>query len=793
MSKIKHLCILAILLCITYSAKSQVCVGEAGTLKWEFWTNIYDRKMGELHASYNFPKHPDRVVDISKTQSPRNYDNYMGGRIRGFIKVDQTQTVTFNITGNNTAHFYLSSTSSPDDKNLSAFTQSYTSPYEHDKYPEQTTNPVTLQGGVHYYFELLYVEDYGSDHVYLFWKNPDIAANEWRIITDQYLYGVDCVDTCPPRGTPCDDGDASTSDDIEDGNCNCFGTPTTSNSCVGARKQITAYRYDGIPGNDLNTLYNHPSYPAMPSTSEGLDFFGSPVSSEHDSIGTLVQAFLTVPVSGLYKFNITSDNNSIFFLSSDDDPANKQAHQILVTSGIGMTDHDAFLWQNTSNIFLEKNKYYYVEINHKQGTYNSHYSVFWQTPYTEADTWKRIPSEYIYDYNCEISCVPTGTLCDDGDPFTNNDMYDANCNCVGTPCEPADCDSPLANYIPYAKCDVTDAIDNNESNNWLSCTKSQNPIAEYGLSHWIQYDLGGRHKVFDSHFWNYNVENQTALGFQNVAIHYSQDASVWTHLGDYNWMQAPGTSGYSGFPGPDFMGEYARYILITCLDAGEGCKGIGKSSFRIVKCPLAGTACDDKNAYTIDDKYDDNCLCAGKSIEENDCNQDYLALGDSTLHEAVHSATIQVSSVSQVANHQTVGLVAGSAVILEPGFDTGDSTIVIASIDPCTAQRSSHRLVTESAMEQYKKKLAAAKLEPLQISTDEEEGIVTVQYYVEQPGHHSISISNENGYHYELSAYEVLNKGVYTKYFRTDKLSTGTYNITLSSAKSNVVERLTLR
>ena len=31
--------------------------------------------------------------------------------------------------------------------------------------------------------------------------------------------------SCLPAGTPCDDGDATTENDEEDGNCNCVGTP----------------------------------------------------------------------------------------------------------------------------------------------------------------------------------------------------------------------------------------------------------------------------------------------------------------------------------------------------------------------------------------------------------------------------------------------------------------------------------------------------------------------------------------------------------------------------------------
>ena len=41
-----------------------------------------------------------------------------------------------------------------------------------------------------------------------------------------------CVTTCPTAGTTCNDNNSNTTNDIEDGNCNCVGTPiSTQTSC----------------------------------------------------------------------------------------------------------------------------------------------------------------------------------------------------------------------------------------------------------------------------------------------------------------------------------------------------------------------------------------------------------------------------------------------------------------------------------------------------------------------------------------------------------------------------------
>lgn len=56
-----------------------------------------------------------------------------------------------------------------------------------------------------------------------------IACDDGNAVTinDQQDGNCNCSGVCPPVGTPCDDGNANTSNDIADGSCNCFGS-----SCI---------------------------------------------------------------------------------------------------------------------------------------------------------------------------------------------------------------------------------------------------------------------------------------------------------------------------------------------------------------------------------------------------------------------------------------------------------------------------------------------------------------------------------------------------------------------------------
>lgn len=765
----------------------QVCPGTPGQILWECWQGILDDELGELTAHPDYPHAPSLTKIRYRIEAPKNYDNLYGSRMRGFLSVDSTHQVTFNITGNQKAQFFLSTDEHPENITLVAEAPEFTEATEHNKYPEQTSSSITLSAGQQYYFEILHVENTYSDHLTLYWKTPLEDPNNWVVITSDYLTGVGCLPSaCPPAGSSCDDGDPSTSDDQEDGHCHCFGTPTTANICVGERGIIEDFRYDSIPGGDLNDLYSHPNYPAMPQYSRHLDPFATPQLPQEDEMGDLVQAYLTVPVSGLYKFNITGDDQCVLFLSSDDDPANKQAHQAFVSGWTYPVEHNKFIWQSTGFISLNAGQYYYIEVNNKNGGGNKHFSIFWQTPFTTAEEWHRIPALYFYDYDCDIPCMPEGSPCDDGDPYTNDDAYDANCDCVGVPCSGPDCDSPLASYVPYDACDVTKELDNRTDNNWLSCSPQPNPNPLHPNSHWIQYDLGVKHRLISSQIWNYNVPGSTQFGFESATVDISLDGSTWTSVGTYNWPLANGDSNYSGFAGPDFMDVDARYILITSLDGTATCRGLGKVAFTAVVCPDQGVACDDGNPETILDKYNQDCLCIGESPYVNDCEVPTLVLGDSILQDKKYSAIQTVSSISTIAPESEVSFVAGEYVELNAGFETNGSTVFIAAIDSCDSQGQQEPQNLQGRWAQHQEEVQEAQRQGLTIEQNENGEQFTISFFLEKAGETELYIQEvgSNRRIYLLDA-PLKNKGLYRKRLLSKRIQSGVYEIVLSAAEQS--------
>ena len=573
-------------------------VGTEGQITWSYWNDvnrIYDFR--EFFALDRYPNGPDGMRKLNALQSPRNFDEFFTGQMKGFISVPVNADVQFNVTANDSLQFFLSSDQSADNIAMVA-TSPAVDEEHHDSISLQTSSVISLVANQNYYFEVRYQEFGWLDFADVHWKTTFLNGLgeevEWLPITFEYLKDVSEA-PCSDRGTPCDDGNNNTENDQEDGNCNCIGDPITNNDCVGERGKFQQYIYEGIESGLLEDMFNAPHYPDAPNNIRPMtaDMFELSMESEGEPLnyGARIQAYLSVPVTGNYSFNITGSVQNIFYLSSDETEANKLANTIQTYWWTGFFGHvidtDWTEEQTITDVYLEAGKYYYVELVHKGQNNYSFYGVFWNGPQHPDNEWRRLPNFYLFDYTCENACVQAGIVCNDNDPYTTNDSWDGNCNCTGTPCTgPEDCDDPTVLYPQYDDCATTESLDNRADDAWLSCTPlDPNPNSIRGESHWIQYNLGSPYTLDNIHVWNYNVANVTELGFENVVIDYSMDGTHWKELGTFNWDLASGTSGYEGFDLSSIENFTAQYILITSLDPTNTCRGISKVTFSAFGCP----------------------------------------------------------------------------------------------------------------------------------------------------------------------------------------------------------------
>jgi hypothetical protein len=132
-----------------------------------------------------------------------------------------------------------------------------------------------------------------------------------------------------------------------------------------------------IGGNAVSDLTNNPRYPNNPSGSDQPTSFES--SPNWDNYGVRMRAYITPPTSGAYTFWIASDDNSQLWLSTNDNPANKQL--IAYVSGwTGFRQWTVEANQQSAAVSLTAGQRYYIEALQKEGGGGDHVSVRWQLP-----------------------------------------------------------------------------------------------------------------------------------------------------------------------------------------------------------------------------------------------------------------------------------------------------------------------------------------------------------------------------------------------------------------------------
>ena len=792
-----RLLVAIILLTAFHSVMQSQCVGDSGLVTYNYWQNIGNNPdTSMLFIQESFPEHPNGAFTIGSLEMPAYFDNDFAAMVRGFIHVPTTGNYKFNVTGNDRTYFFLSSDDLPENKSLIAYTPGSTGSTSHLSYQQQTSSFINLSAGQNYYFEWLHFDFGGSDHAQVWWVDESVTDTTYTIIDNNFISDYGCASTCEVRGTTCDDGDSNTYNDVWDGFCHCQGTPIKPNNCIGDRDLSEAYYYDNITGSSIEgNLYEDPDWPMIPDRVETLPgLWGPHDDGDINYYGTLVQGYIVVPVTGYYSFNMTSDNQGYFFLSSDEDPANLQTYQAAVPYSSGITEFNKYVIQTVGPIHLDQGKYYYYEIQHKENTGSSDdYNVYWRTPWNPSDHWKRIPSFYLYNYECSLACIPQGTPCDDGDPFTDNDVFDANCECAGTPCQPGDCQDPSANFIAEESCSSTENLDIRPEASWQSCQITSNPNPARNGMHWIMYDFGVMHRLYESRVWNYNVPGETDKGFRNLEIDYSDDGISWNHFGSYNWQAASGDDDYSGFVGPNFNDLKTRFVLISAADnwGDPGCSGFSKITILADKCSGAGTPCDDGNVFTENDVFDSDCNCAGTDMILNDCVQDTLDLSYNTLSEGNYSAKMVLQSGGDVEGGHTISFVAGDNIVLMPGFEVGQSSQLIAQIEDCVQENIISNIENQKNRVSKLERLDESGVQIVNKSGSDDGYVKTINYYLSKPSFVSLKILDNNGHVLAtlVDRYHQ-NVGGYSKRLITTKLADPVYTIELVVDQRVIHEKL---
>ena len=129
-----------------------------------------------------------RLPRFELPQSDPNLDHF-GHHARGWIVPPADGAYRFFIAGDDVAEFWLSPTASATGRQRIAYLPGWTEAREWSKYPEQTSAPITLQGGRPYYFEFFHIEGGWGDHFALAWTGPGLDPD--KEILDARYYADD--------------------------------------------------------------------------------------------------------------------------------------------------------------------------------------------------------------------------------------------------------------------------------------------------------------------------------------------------------------------------------------------------------------------------------------------------------------------------------------------------------------------------------------------------------------------------------------------------------------------------
>jgi len=155
-----------------------------------------------------------------------------------------------------------------------------------------------------------------------------------------------------------------------------------------AAGSISLREFDPVGGTSIAELIAHPSFPDDPTLETGIGYFEWPQSGDiavnpegnvKDNYGAQLIGFLHPPETGDYQFALAADDNAQLWLSTDENPANRQ----LIAQETGwqpVRGYQAVGDEATSEfITLEGGKAYYIEALFNEGGGGDNIAVAWTT------------------------------------------------------------------------------------------------------------------------------------------------------------------------------------------------------------------------------------------------------------------------------------------------------------------------------------------------------------------------------------------------------------------------------
>jgi hypothetical protein len=406
----------------TVTTPGAACTASGSILR-EYWNGVQGSSVSQIPV--NSP--PTGTEQLTILEGPTNNGIHYGARIRGYICAPVSGYYKFWIASNDNSELWLSTDNNPANKVRIASVSGSTNPRQWTKYATQESVPIHLFQGNKYYIEVLHKQGVGSDNVAVGWRLPDFtlerpipgnrlspfgsgnstgpvvniinpadgeefeapeaidieasATDDGTITKVEFFAGSEKLgeDLTAPYSFAwsADEGMYSLTAKATDND----GNTTTSapvnvnvfSKCV-ASGTITREYWAGVQGSTVSEI---PVERTPTSTTELTIFEGPSNAGIH--YGSRISGYICPPMTGPYHFYIASNDHSELWLSTDQDPANKQ-RIAYVTGATGIRQWNKYASQQSAAIMLTIGQTYYIEALHKQGVGSDNIAVGWRLP-----------------------------------------------------------------------------------------------------------------------------------------------------------------------------------------------------------------------------------------------------------------------------------------------------------------------------------------------------------------------------------------------------------------------------
>lgn len=412
-----------------------------GNISYQVWNNIGSgTSVNVLTSNVNYPNNPTTTTLITSMEGTTNLAELFGSRIAGYICAPATGYYTFWIASDDNGELWLSTDDQPSNKQRIAYHTANTSSRQWNMFATQKSAPIYLIQGETYYIEAIMKENTGGDNLAVGWLRPGQTGSvPSEVIPGSVLSPLGALNVPVTQVTLSGSSEMiigtqltvqstvipanATNNTLDWNSSNPLVASVTNSGIVTANSlgsaTITATSTDGtnitgsytvnvIPvpcsatgtisyeiwnnigtGVAVGVLTSNVNYPYSP-TSTTLITSMEGTTNLAELFGARIAGYICAPATGNYTFWIASDDNGELWLSSDDQPANKQ-RIAYHTANTGSRQWNNYSTQKSAPIYLVQGQSYYIEALMKENTGGDNLAVGWLKP-GQTGT---VPSEVI--------------------------------------------------------------------------------------------------------------------------------------------------------------------------------------------------------------------------------------------------------------------------------------------------------------------------------------------------------------------------------------------------------------